>query len=388
MISSRGLLGFAACGLAVLGVRVAEADSLNGIAANEKSYVVGPNRVCAPLVVKERAATGMPACRTAPTDEVAGLSLRRPPAQRGPDATVSAQVKGRVLTVQDASGVVATWTSPDPIASVVDVWQSATGRIVIVEYVVRRGSRELHDVVAFDRGVGATEPVVVPVEPPPADPVPAADPGVDAKVLAGAVAKARKAGGKAAAKAWTAVLSVDGAHSEAHYRLAALDAAGKRTDAALAHLETLAQSKRADAIEWLIEARTDRAFGRLVGDARFRAAVGFDRPPATAYERVMGLGGQWEQAIVPCDRPEMKLTFTRDRKLTLQLRTSCSGMRDRVTYRGTWDVSGADRVHLKLPKLDAGDDIAPCLLVADGDEDLLHCQVDQDLAFEARPVRR
>ncbi len=369
----------------VLAASSAEADSLNGIAANEKSYVVGPTRVCTPLVVTAGVAKGMPACHTAPTDEVAGLSTRMPSADRGPKAELVAKAKGRTITVETKAGAaVLAWDAPDPVASIVDVWRSPTERIVIVEYAVRRAGREVHDVVGFDRGVGRggeaviTAPVT-PVTPPVA---PTADTAV-AKLAA----KARKTHGKAAVKAWTAVLAADAAHAEAHYRIAVAEVAAKRTDAALTRLEILVASPRPDAIEWLIEARTERAFAKLVGDARFRAAVGFDRPPTTTYERVMGLGGLWEQAIVPCDRPEMKLTFSRDRKLTLMLRTSCSGMREKVTYRGTWDAAG-DLVHIKLPKLDAGDDIAPCALTADGDEDVLRCQIDQDLGFEARPVRR
>lgn len=373
----------------VAGGARAEADSLNGIAANEKSYVVGPRRVCTPLAVSAGAAQGVPACRTAATDEVAGLSARLPSADRGAKAEVVATARGRTITIETKAGqAVVVWTAADPIASIVDVWRSPTGRVLIVEYVVRRAGRERHDVIGFDRGLGGgarpTEPidVIAPVDPPP----PVA-PTVSGDAVAKAVAKARKARGKAAAKAWLAVLAIDDAYPEAHYRIAVVDAAAKRPDAAIGRLEQLAASPRAEAIEWLIEARTEPGFGKLVGDARFRAAVGFDRPAQTTYERVMGLGGLWEQSIVPCDRPELKLTFGRDRKLALVLRTSCSGSRDKVAYRGTWDVAGAT-VQIKLPKLDTGDDIAPCTLTPDDDEDVLRCQIDRDLSFEARPVRR
>lgn len=384
MIRSSWLVGIAA----LAGAAVAEADSFGGIAANEKSYVVGSSRVCTPLVLDHAVARGTPACRTATTDEVAGLTARMPSPERGPKAALKATVKGSVLTVVAADGsAVATWTSPDPLVSVVDVWQSKTARLVLVELVTRRAGREVHDVVGLDRGLSSgvpdapVEPVVTPPRPPVTPPV-AADPA-----LAKALAKARKTSGKAAVKAWTAVLALDVDSAEAHYRLAAAEAAAKKADAAIARLENLAASTRADAIEWLVEARTDKAFAALVGEPRFRAAVGFDRPAATTYERVMGLGGLWEQPIVPCDRPEMKLTFERSRKLTMVLRTACSGMRDRVTYRGTWDMSD-DLVLIKLPKLDDGEDLAPCSLTPDHDEDVLHCQIDEDLSFDARPVRR
>lgn len=368
---------------------VAGADSFGGIAANEKAYLAGPTRVCTPLAIAGGVAKGAPGCRTAATDEVAALSARMPPAERGGKAEVVARAKGRTITVETKAAVaIVTWDAPDPITRIVDVWRSPTERLIVVEYVVRRGGREVNDVVGFERRPADNTTLAPPVVEPAPAPAPVAvapAPGGDA--LQKAVAKARKTKGAAAAKAWTAVLAADADHAEAHYRLAALDVAGKRTDAALARLEALAASKRADAIEWLVEARGDKAFAKLVGDARFRAAVGFDRPAATPYERIMGLGGRWEQSIVPCDRPELKLTFARSRDFTLVLRTSCQGMRDKVTYRGTWALEG-DLVHIKLPKLDAGDDIAPCALAQDGDEDVLKCMIDADLSFEARPVRR
>jgi hypothetical protein len=110
-----------------LAAGVAEADSFGGIAANEKSYLVGASRVCTPIVVTAGAATGSPACHAAPADEVARLSTRLPSAERGPKAALTATAKGRVLTVTGADGAaVASWTSADTISSVVDVWQSPT----------------------------------------------------------------------------------------------------------------------------------------------------------------------------------------------------------------------------------------------------------------------
>ncbi|MBK7072762.1 MAG: hypothetical protein IPH44_10705 [Myxococcales bacterium] len=373
-----------------LAVGVAEADSFGGIAANEKSYLVGASRVCSPVVVTAGAAAGSPACHAAPADEVARMSTRLPSAERGPKAALTATAKGRALTVAGADGAaVATWTSADTISRVVDVWQSPTGRLIVVEFVVRRAGRELHDVVGLDRGLGRGEPPATPpsteppTAPPPTDPPTAV---VDPQ-LARVVAAARKAKGKTALKGWLIVLSLAPDHPEALYRLAAIDAAGKRADAAIARLEALAQSKAPDALEWLVDARFDKAFAKLVGAPRFRAAVGFDRAATATYERLMGLGGEWEQPLAPCDRPELRLTLRRDRRFTLQLRTSCQGSRDKVTYRGTWAATG-DALTLQLPKPDTGDDQIPCRLAVDKDEDVLRCQVDEELAFEARPSRR
>lgn len=381
MIAPR--LGLAAAVVATVGV--ARADSFGGVAANEKHYLVGAARICAPLAVADGAAVGAPSCTVGAADDVAGLSARMPSPERGPKAQLTASAKGRVITVSEGGAPVITWSSPDAVTKVVDVWRSASGRIVLVEYVVRRGGRELSDVVGFDRGYRGATPGPTVTDPPPTvtDPAPPVeDPG-----LGKAVAAARKAKGKAAAKAWKAVLTRDADHAEAHYRLAALAATGKRAAEAVAGLERLAASTRADAVEWLVEARFDRAFAKLVSDARFRAAVRLDAAPATVYERLMGLGGQWEQALMPCDRPEIKLALKRDRSLSLVVRTACQGMRDKVSFRGTWAPT-ADGLELRLPGLDGGHDAAPCGLARERDEDALTCAVDADLTFTARPSRR
>jgi hypothetical protein len=101
----------------------------------------------------------------------------------------------------------------------------------------------------------------------------------------------------------------------------------------------------------------------------------------------MGLGGAWEQGLMPCDRPEIKLTLKRDRSLALVVRTACQGMRDKVSFRGTWAPT-ATGLELRLPALDGGHDAAPCRLARDGDEDALTCAVDADLTFTALPSRR
>lgn len=101
----------------------------------------------------------------------------------------------------------------------------------------------------------------------------------------------------------------------------------------------------------------------------------------------MGLGGQWEQALVPCDRPELKLTFRRDRTFRLDFRSVCQGRREGFALKGTWRQTET-ALELLLAKPGGGHDAAPCLLGRDGDEDTLTCHVDADLSFEGRPVRR
>ncbi|MCL4224811.1 MAG: hypothetical protein KJZ91_10155 [Myxococcales bacterium] len=413
-----------AVGLALLfAPAVAAAQSFGGFAGNEKSYLVGRDRVCAPLVVSGAAARGVPACQAATTDAVARLSVKAPRPERGAAAEVRAAARGRTVTVTRKDGaVVVAWDAPDPVAAIVDVWRSTYGRLVVVEYTVRRGGREVPEVVGFDVGVGGREPrpggapgtgggdgsgagsgsgsgggsgagsgsgadawtgatasgggTTPTTAPPPPDPR-----------LTAAVAKARKTSGKAALGAWAQVLALDAEHAEARYRTAAAHLALKRPADAVTALEGLASSSRADAIEWLIEARHDKAFRTLLGHAGFRAAVGLDRAPVSPYERLMGLGGQWEQALVPCDRPELKLTFRRDRTFRLDFRSVCQGRREGFALKGTWRQTET-ALELLLSRPGGGHDAAPCLLGRDGDEDTLTCHVDADLSFEGRPVRR
>ncbi len=404
-MTKRGWLARAiAAGLWIgLATGVAAADSFGGVSGNEKVYLVGRDKVCQPLVVRAAAARGMPACKPAPTAEVAALSVKTPAPERGSKAELSAAAKGRTLTVRDKDGAaVVAWDAPDPVASVVDVWRSKYGRLVMVEYTVRRTGREVHEVVGFELGAGGTEPVEppTPTGPGPTTPTtpttptgpttPTAPTGPAAKAepaLVKAVAKARKTRGQAAVAAWSKVLVLDEDHAEARYRLAAVHAQAKRGADAVAQLARLAASPRLDAIEWLVEARFDQAFARLVADPGFRTAVGLDRVGATAYERLMGFGGQWEQSLTPCERPEMKLAFARDRSFRLELKSACQGQRDSFRLKGTWAQRG-DLIDLKLAGVAGAVDVAPCQFARDGSEDVLRCQVDEDLAFEGRPVRR
>lgn len=391
---------------------VAGADSFGGVAGNEKSYLVGRDRVCQPLVVSGGKATGAPACRAAAADEVAALSIKNPAPERGAKAEVKAAAKGSTLTVTGGGGAtLVTWSGFDPIVGVVDVWRSSYGRLVIVEYTVRRGGRELRDVVGFDLGQGgggarSPEPVgpgpgvgepVEPVGPPgpggagPTAPVgPTAGERVtppDNPALTKLVVKARKSKGKAAIAAWAKVLALDPDHAEAIYRTAVAQASTRQPADALARLEALTRSNRADAPEWLVEARGEKAFKPLFGDARFRDAVGLDRKAGSVYERIMGLGGVWEQTLVPCEQPEIVVTFTRDRVVRLALRTACEGMREKGAYKGSWVEKGG-AIEIRLPKPGGGHDLAPCTLTVEADEDRLSCQLDDDLHLVARPVRR
>ena len=365
----------------------AAADTFSGFSGVDRPYLVNQDRVCKPIAVVAGAATGMPSCDKAGADAIARLSIKPPAIQSGPKAAFAAQAAGRTITVSRKTGG--------------ELYASQYEDRVAVAYIVRRAGKEVTDVVAFDLGQGQTavREVTAKATPgaPPDDPaaaatappVPSAQPPPDPK-LAKAIADARAAPRPKALAAWAAVLALDTVHAEALFRTAAAQLAAHQTTQAVATLQTLAASPRADAIEWQIEARFDPAFAALRADARFRAAVGLDRKPATPYERLMGFGGQWEQTGTSCDKPEVRLVASRDRSFRIRVKTACEGMTADTPFKGTWRIDG-QRIVLQLPNkgraVTAADE-AGCEFETAGDEDALRCSLGRDLDFVVLPTRR
>jgi hypothetical protein len=376
----------------------AAADTFGGFSGVDTPYLVNRDRICYPLSVKAGAATGMPTCEKDVTaDVIAKLSIKDPIAQRGPKATFAATASGKTLTVtKKASGdPVVSWNAVDPIGKVIDVYASQYEDRVAIAYTTRKLGKEVTEIVAFelvkttgrDNTVKPTPTPAPPTvtQPAPTTPAPAADPK-----LTKAIEAAQKASKAKALAAWQAVLAIDAQHSEAQYRIAALKAAAKQSAEAIAALETLAKSARADAVEWLIEARFDKAFTSLRADAKFRAAVGLDRKAQSPYERMMGFGGQWEQTSTSCETPEVRLTVQRDRAFKLKVKSVCRGHVFEQTFKGTWRVEGND-IMLTVPtkgKQATVKDEMPCLFEKQRDEDALRCTLDKDLEFVVLPTRR
>jgi hypothetical protein len=387
----------------------AHADKFGGFSGVDRPYLVNQDRVCTPLKVVNGAASGAPACTQAAADAVARLSIKEPIVQSGPKATFAATASGRTITVtrKESGTPVATWSAFDPIGKIVEVYASQYQDRVAVAYTTRRAGKEVTDVIAFDLGQGAAiqptglgapagkdptakdpagkdptakDPTAAATAPAPADP----------KVTA-AVAAARKApAGAKALAAWKAVLALDGAHSEALYRVAAAQAAAKQTADALVTLGVLGASTRPDAIEWLVEARFDPAFAPMRGDAKFRAAVGLDRKGASMYERMMGVGGQWEQSATACDKAEVRLTALRDRTFKLRVKTACQGSTFEMPFKGTWRIEGSQIV-LSFPnkgRATTTADESACSFEPAGDEEGLKCTIGRDLEFTVLPARR
>ncbi len=376
----------------------AAADTFGGFSGVDTPYLVNRDRVCYPLAVKDGTATGAPTCeRDIPADVIAKLSIKDPIAQRGPKATFAATASGKTLTITKKSSgdPVVTWTAIDPIGKIVEVYASQYEDRVAVAYTVRLLGKELTYVVAFElvkttgRETPSTKPPATPTTPTAptttTTPAPPADPKLTAALDA-----AKKAPKAKQVAAWQAVLAIDAQNSEAQYRIAVLQAGAKKNAEAIDALTTLARSTREDAIEWLVEARFDKAFAALRADQKFRAAVGLDRKAQSPYERLMGFGGQWEQTGTSCETPEVRLTMLRDRTFKLRVKSMCRGNEYDLPFKGTWRVA-PDGIVLTLPtkgKQASAKDEAPCEFEDARDEDALHCTLDRDLEFTVLPTRR
>jgi hypothetical protein len=388
-------------GTLLAGLGTARADKFGGFSGIDRPYLVNQDRICTPLKVTDGIASGAPSCAQATADVVAKLSIKEPLLQSGPKATFAATASGRTLTVtrKDSGTQVVAWSAIDPIGKVVEVYASQYGDRIAVAYTTKRAGREVTDVIAFDLGLGAgigpTPPAgkdpATPTDPTAKDPTapPAPAPPADPK-LAAAVAAAQKATGPRALAAWKAVLALDGQHSEALFRVAAAQLAGKQPADALATLGVLGASTRPDAIEWLVEARFAPAFASVRADTKFRAAVGLDRKGTSMYERMMGFGGQWEQTGTACDKAEVRLNAQRERTFKLRVKTACQGNQFEMPFKGTWRIEGT-RLVLTFPNkgtaVTAADE-SVCTFETAGDEDALKCSIGRDLEFTVLPTRR
>ena len=368
---------------------LAAADTFGGFSGVDRPYLVNSDRICQPMAVADHAATGAPKCEKQAADLIAKLSIKAPIVQSGPKASFTATISGSTLTVARKTGeTLVTWTAPDPLGKVVEVYSSQYEDRVAVAYTVRRLGKEVTDVVAFDLGQAQT--AVTPHDPVATPPVVAPVVAPEDPKITKAVAAAKAAAGAKALAAWQAVLVLDGTHSEALYRLAAFQLGQKQKQGALDALGSLAGSPKPDAIEWLVDARFDAAFAALRSDPKFRTLVGLDKPASTTYERMMGFGGQWEQTGTSCDKPEVHLVAGRDRSAKLRVKTACEGQVFDTTFKGVWRTEN-DAVVLtfahKSQKVTANDE-APCTFQAVGDENSLHCVLGRDLDFTVLPTRR
>lgn len=395
----------------------AAAGPFGGFSSDGSHYLVDRDRVCEPVT----GARGAPRCEKKGADEVARLGFRKGAVQRGAGARVAAQVSGTRLVVRTADGktVRADWDSGNPVGAISAVYLSETGKLVAIEYDARLSGRSAAQVVvltmAGDGSSGTptgkpsagtpptgTPPAGTPstATPPTGTAKPAGqNPGpADPPALAGQLRTADRELGrkkwKKAEEEYRRALATAPGHPAAQYGVAASLAGQKRTADALAALVELAGSTHPHAPRWLVEARLGPHFTKLQSDAGFRRAVGIDRDPQrppTAYERLVGLGGHWEQTGTACQQPTVDLRLDRkSEKFQLAIRNRCQGEDETTRLVGSWETDGSGVLRLRFPNVDGPEEALECQLGGAPDrsgEDLLSCTLDE-LTMAMRVVRR
>lgn len=377
-------------------------DRFGGFSADESRVLLDSDLVCTVQRLQAGKVVGERKCVKAGADQVAQGKFRPGKVEAGPDAKLKASHRGSRLEIAGQDGLPSFSADVfDPVVRIVAVQRSPRGEVVAVEYVIRSGGREKAEVVAVRVAAGAA-PAPGPERPPAGDggsqtpttapPTDVAGPSAVDKAVLDAVAKARKTfakgGKKNTAAAAKLVLDIAPAHPEGLYYAAVAAALGKDAKTALIRLEQMGSSTDSDAGIWRVEARFQKAFAALRAEPRFRAAVALDVAPATLYERLLGFGGEWEQAGTPCTDPTVKLDLQRIvPKFKLRITSTCQGMKDTTRLAGTWRPSPSG-FELVFPNVDSKDEIMPCQTVSCGAEICLRCQIDQDLSFEVASVRR
>jgi hypothetical protein len=371
----------------------AEAGAFGGFSRDGKSYLDGPDRICQPV------ARGAPTCRKAGKDEVTKLGFRMGTPQRGSSATVLAEAGGTAIKVKDARSraVLVEWSALDPVARIIAVHLADGGRLVAVEYETRTSGRTASQTIVLALpGKAASDAAPKPQKgtapaPPPAAPLSPQDAKAVAAAVKNGAAQLKKKKWKQAEAAYRKALAAAGDHAAARFGLAAALAQDKRKADAIAELVLLSRSPLADAPEWLVEARTSGHFAGLREDPDFRRAVGIDRDPdrpASAYERLVGQGGSWEQTGTACQTPTISLKLDRKtRKFVLLIRVKCQGEDETTRLGGTWAATGQSDVALTFPNAGGPDEKLACKLAEAGAEDALRCTL-EDIAMDLRVVRR
>jgi hypothetical protein len=372
----------------VLPASAAHAGAFGGFSADEKTYLEGTDQICRPVPAGARLAA--PSCDKAEPDTIAAGKFRKPAAQSGPRAAFRATARGNDLQVTSAAGDTIDWTSVDPITRVDGVYVSPNGTMVAVDIRIRMGGRVVEDVIAFRIADAAKTRAVVS----------AATTGKAVKRSAAAdkaIAKGqkllKKRRYKKAEAAFRAGLAEAAGDPEALYGLAASLIGRKKTAGALAEIEKLGKSTHPQAGVWRVEARHDRRFKKLLTDKTFRVAVRIDPGlPKTAFERLVGASGHWEQAGVTCDSPRLNLKLKRrPQTFKLTLRATCQGYTDTTRLSGSWAAEGNDRASLTFPNPGGKAETLACQIATCSDgsgEDCMVCGAGTDLEMKLRLVRR
>lgn len=368
----------------------ASAGVFGGFSADENSYLRGTDQVCLPIPAGAR--TAVATCKAASTEEVAKATYRKTKPETGPRARYSAKASGSDLTLQELGGRTVEWSSVDPIAGVDAVYVSPSGKMIAVELRTRFGGRMVEDVAVFAVAKQTREQAAASAAAS-SSVAPTRSKTASKAIAAGWAALKKKKWAPAQASFEKALGEADDA--EARYGVAvALGGAGKTAEA-ITRLADLAKSPLPNAVVWLVEARSEKVFKKLLIDKAFRKAVGLDPDPGRptyAYERLVGLGGHWEQAGISCESARINLKLSRrPRTFSLAITSKCQGYGDTVKLAGAWDARGADAASLTFPNPGGKEEVLQCTLsvCTDGSgEDCLSCGPGTDLEMNLRLVRR
>ena len=393
-------IGVALAALSTLWAGAAVAGPFGGFAGSGR-YLRGGRQLC--TAVSSSSAT--PSCRALSPAEAAALPAERGVRQKGSSARYLARAEGTriVVVARGDSAPLATWDGGDVIGAIGDIYLSADGRFLAVEYTRRLGGRELGDAVVVslaNRQSGRSAPDQRGADPAakaPSAAAPAAVPEAapPSPALRRELVRARRFAGKnrwpRAARAARAALALDPALPEALFWLSLAELSAGDQIAAKAALERLAGGEHPERAQWLVEARLHPAFAPL----RERGGVlAVDPARASAYERLVGAGGRWEQAEIPCREAGVSLALERptrgDSRFDLVIRSRCQGSRETTRLDGRWQSGGRGRLDLIFPN-GGGEETMSCRVEVCGDrsgEDCLRCAPEEGMEFLLRTVRR
>lgn len=405
------MIRLAAITLVLVAPAVAWAGVFGGFGA-DGSYLRGTDQVCTRVSGK----LDVPTCVKKSAAAIAKLRFDAGSRQRGDDARYAARSRGSRIEITPAAGgePVAVWDAGTAVSKVGAVYLSRAGDAVAVEYSSRFGGRSVEDVVVIAlpetarsaSGRAGSEGARVGAKAAAgaadvADPeaLPPESPEVS-RALAAARKAARKKRWKAALAAAERALDADAGHPEAlFWRAAGRAQTGDRAGAVQA-LEAVATGGRPRAALWRVEARRHPAFRALRADADFRRAVGLDRRAGAApstYERLVGYGGSWEQAAIPCEQARANLSLATaptegepGQRFELVIRSRCQGRRETTRLDGLWRTTAAG-LELVFPNPQGPKEAMQCRLERCADasgEDCLRCQPEPDIEFLFRIVRR
>ncbi|MBL4637484.1 MAG: hypothetical protein JKY56_26745 [Kofleriaceae bacterium] len=383
---------------------VAAAEKFSGFTARGGKFAQGAE-LCTPV----RGDFDTPNCRTAAKPNLAKGIL-----QTGEHALVVVKKTGTALLVlskEDGSKLFR-WDSGEVLTGIGDVYVDNSGCFVAVEYTLRIGGRIVDRVVviALKKALNmgdlsgqlprvadpTTTPPVVTTAKKPDKPVVAELPKGFVKELKEGVKWAARRKHSKAIASFQKALTVVPKQPEALYRLARSHYLAKDADSSRKTLKILAEDKSQQGAKWRVEARYDKAFKALRSDGDFRKSVGIDRAVGekiSSYERLVALGGKWEQESLPCEQPQVNLTLLRNKKrrFDLVIRSRCQGSKETTRLDGSWLASTNGGLHLKFPNTSSDDEDLVCQLelCSDGSgEDCLRCKPEPDIEFLLRVVRR